>query len=223
MAKKKSYPANLLDALRVNRETHSNIQYDDLTDDQMKGLESVLSALSEREQIVIHHFYVEGMTRKAIAEKYNLTEYRIKQIIDHALRKFRLNREWLFYISNGYEANCEHLRQQRIQAEDEYRCAHGIKDHTHLYYQDISELHFPARIHNPLQKHGVKSVRDLVIFVCSSEKIRNFGELSAQTVSETLKNQKLLPEEWEYEVSGSINIPRLDIELRVFKALSKYK
>ena len=77
MANKKSYPANLLDALRVNREAQSNIKYDDLTDDQMKGLEYVLSALSEREQIVIHHFYVEGMTRKAIAEKYNLTEYRI--------------------------------------------------------------------------------------------------------------------------------------------------
>ena len=112
MGKRKNYPENVLDALHINREINCCLQFDELTEDQYKGIEYVFSILSEREQIVFRHYFVEGMTRKAIAEKYSVTEYRIKQIIDRALRKYRMNKEWLYYIANGYEGNSEYLSSQ---------------------------------------------------------------------------------------------------------------
>lgn len=223
MAKKRSYPANLLEALRINIETKSNINYYDLTDDQKNGLEYALSLLTEREATVFQHYYIDGMTKKAIAERYSITEYMIKKIIDNALRKYRRNKEWLFYISNGYEAHTDFLQQQLQSEEGEYCARCGIADSSHLYYQNISGLNFPARIYNPLSKHGIRTVRDLVIFVCSSDRIRNFGELSAKAVCEILERERLIPENWEIQYCRYTNIPRLDVELNVFKTLNQYK
>ena len=54
MGKKAEYPASLLKVLKVNDVTRSAIDYRDLTDDQMCGLEYALqNNLTEREAIVI--------------------------------------------------------------------------------------------------------------------------------------------------------------------------
>ena len=114
MGKKAEYPASLLKVLKVNDVTRSAIDYRDLTDDQMCGLEYALqNNLTEREAIVIRHYYQENMSMAAIAEKYNLPANRIKQIIRQAERKFQSNPEWLFYIANGYEAQTEYMQEQR--------------------------------------------------------------------------------------------------------------
>ena len=221
MGHRKNYPENILDALHINREINCCLQFDELTEDQYKGIEYVFSILSEREQIVFRHYFVEGMTRKAIAEKYSVTEYRIKQIIDRALRKYRMNKEWLYYIANGYEGNSEYLSSQLEKEEMAYRERFGITDKTHLYYQDFNVFEFPARIHNPLNKKGIKTVRDLIVFVCSSDRVRNFGDLSAKTVCDALKEKNLLPQNWEIQSKGYSNLPRLNVELKVFKELNE--
>lgn len=221
-AKKKSYPENLLDALQVNKETRSLIRYDELTDDQAKGLEYVLSFLTERERIVFEHYFVEGISRKMIGERYNLPENRIKQIIEHAIRKLRLNKDWLFYIANGYEANCEYVQEQLEQEEKQYLSKCGVRDSSHLYYQELQMLGFPTRIYNALTKHGVKTVRDLIVLVVASERIRNFGEVSYQTICTALKEESFLPQSWEYSPYGNLNIPCIDLELKVFRTLNEY-
>lgn len=189
MEKKKNYPENLLETLQVNKETQSMIRYDELTEDQARGLKYVLSFLTERERIVIEHYFVEGISRKAIGERYNLPENRIKQIIEHAIRKFRLNKEWLFYIANGYEANCEYLHEQLEQEEKLYLSKCDVSDSSHLYYQEFRMLGFPTRIYNSLAKHDVKTVRDLVVLIVASERIRNFGEVSYQAICTALKKK----------------------------------
>jgi len=223
MAKKKSYPENLLETLQLNKETQSMLRYDELTDDQSRGLEYVLSFLTERERIVIEHYFVEGISRKAIGERYNLPENRIKQVIEHTIRKIHLNKEWLFYIANGYEANCEYLREQLEQEEKLYLSKCDVSDLSHLYYQELRMLDFPTRIYNSLTKHGVNTVRDLVILVVASERVRNFGEVSYQAICTALKKENLLPQIWEYPHYGSNNIPRIDLELRVFRTLNQYE
>lgn len=67
MPRRYSYPENLLFVLHLNEETQRTICYDALTDDQRKGLEYALSALSEREQIVLREHFCEGIGYKAIA------------------------------------------------------------------------------------------------------------------------------------------------------------
>lgn len=74
MPRRYSYPKNLLSALHLNEETQRMISYDALTDDQRKGLEYALSALSEREQIVLREHFCEGIGYKAIGLHYNLSE-----------------------------------------------------------------------------------------------------------------------------------------------------
>ena len=86
MPRRYSYPENLLSALHLNEETQRMISYDALTDDQRKGLEYALSALSEREQIVLQHHFCEGIGYKAIGLHYNLSESRTRNIIRDALR-----------------------------------------------------------------------------------------------------------------------------------------
>ena len=62
--------------------------------------------------------------------------------------------------------------------EQIYRERRGITSPTHLYYQGLEALHLPAKLHNPLSRNGVKTVREVLIFLCSSAQIRNFGALS---------------------------------------------
>lgn len=225
MGKKAEYPVSLLRALKVNEVTRSAIDYWDLTDDQMCGLEYALQYnLTERETIVIRHYYQENMSMAAIAEKYNLPANRIKQIIRQAERKFQSNPEWLFYIANGYEAQTEYMQEQLITEEKSYCETRGIHDKSHLFYQDIASLGFPTRVLNPLMRAGLKTVRDLVIYIGSSNRIRKIGELSCKLVCDKLVEINLLPTEMEKDCRNNrfYNVSRLDEEVKVFKKLNSY-
>lgn len=225
MGKKAEYPASLLKVLKVNDVTRSAIDYRDLTDDQMCGLEYALkNNLTEREAIVIRHYYQENMSMAAIAEKYNLPTNRIKQIIRQAERKFQSNPEWLFYIANGYEAQTEYMQEQLKTEEKAYCETRGIHDKSHLFYQDIASLGFPTRVLNPLTRAGLKTVRDLVIYIGSSNRIRKIGELSCKLVCDKLVEINLLPAEMEKDCRNNrfYNVSHLDEEVKVFKKLNSY-
>ena len=225
MGKKAEYPVSLLKVLKVNDVTRSEIDYRDLTDDQMCGLEYALqNNLTEREAIVIRHYYQENMSMTAIAEKYNLPANRIKQIIRQAERKFQSNPEWLFYIANGYEAQTEYMQEQLKTEEKAYCETRGIHDKSHLFYQDIASLGFPTRVLNPLTRAGLITVRDLVIYIGSSNRIRKIGELSCKLVCDKLVEINLLPAEMEKDCRNNrfYNVSRLDEEVKVFKKLNSY-
>ncbi len=225
MGKNVEYPVSLLSVLKVNEMTRSAIDYQDLTDDQMCGLEYALqNNLTERETIVIRHYYQENMSMAAIAEKYSLPENRIKQIIRQAERKFQSNPEWLFYIANGYEAQTEYLQEQLKKEETAYCETRGVRDESHLYYQDIASLGFPSRVYNPLTRAGLQTVRDLVIYIVSSDRIRKIGELSCKLVCDKLVEINLIPTEMEKGCRNNrfYNVSRLDEEVKVFKKLNSY-
>ncbi len=57
MRKKNNYPANLLNALRLNDLLGTDIDYENLTEDQIKGADYILALLTEREEIVLDHYY----------------------------------------------------------------------------------------------------------------------------------------------------------------------
>ena len=214
MPRRYSYPKTLLSALHLNEETQRMISYDALTDDQRKGLEYALSALSEREQIVLREHFCEGIGYKAIGLHYNLSESRTRNIIRDALRWLWKNVAWLYYITDGFEARTAYLRQQ-LQTEEQLYCERcGITSPTHLYYQGLDALHLPA-------KCDVKTVREVLIFLCSSAQIRNFGALSATTVREHLAHVNLLPADGALPCCNA-KAPRLDLEVQVFRALNTH-
>ena len=219
MPRRYSYPENLLSALRLNEETQRAIVYAELTNDQRKGLEYALSALSERERIVLRHHFCEGIGYKAIGLRYNLSESRMRNIIRDALRWLHKNHVWLYYITDGFEARTACLRQQ-LRTEERIYCEHcGITPPAHLYYQGLEALHLPAKLHNPLNRNDVKTVREVIIFLCSSIRVRNFGALSGVALREHLARENLLPADGALPCCNA-EAPRLDLEVQVFQALN---
>lgn len=221
MPRRYNYPENLLSALHLNEETQRQIRYDELTDDQRKGLEYALSALTEREHVVLQHRFCDGLSCKTIALHYNLSENRVRSIVRDALRWLRKNAAWLYYITDGYEARIARLQKQ-LQTEERMYCERcGITSPMHLYCQGLDALHLPVKLHNPLCRNDVKTIRELLIFLCSSTHIRNFGALSKAAVQEYLAHENLLPT-GEPLPCCNVEAPRLDLEVQVFQALNAH-
>ena len=136
--RKRLYPENLLMELSLSLETGMDIDYENLTDDQLIGLEYVLSLLTERSQALIHEYYKNNKSRKQIAEQYHLTENRVRQCIGHALRDLSKNKEMFFYIAKGYQANVQYLTEQLNNEELFYKKQRGIcSNDEHIFYQEI--------------------------------------------------------------------------------------
>lgn len=221
MPRRYSYPENLLSALHLNEETQRTISYNALTEDQHKGLEYALSALSEREQIVLREHFCEGVGYKAVGLHYNLSESRMRNIIRDALRWLHKNPAWLYYITDGFEVRTAYLRQQ-LRTEEQLYCERcGIASPAHLYYQELEALQLPAKLHNPLSRNNVKTVREVMIFLCSSAQIRNFGALSAAAVRERLARENLLTANGALPCCN-VKAPRLDLEVQVFGSLNTH-
>lgn len=218
----KNYPANLLEALRLPDLLGVNMNYENLTADQMEGVNYVLSHLTERERIVLDHYYREGMTQAAIAEQYQgITENRVRGMINRALKKMHV-KEWLLYAANGYEANRERLKRQFAAAEARYCAERGIANPAHIYYQGIKSLKLPPRMEKALTRSGFRTVRELLVFVCSprSRYVRNFGTLSLDFARKILERENLLPE--NFKMSATPCIPQLDLEASVFQQINAF-
>lgn len=52
-------------------------------------IHDVLNSLSGRDGAVLHYYYLEKLTLKEIAQKFNLSSERIRQIKEHGLRMLR--------------------------------------------------------------------------------------------------------------------------------------
>ena len=75
MARKRPYPENILHDLKVDGATIEDLDF---------------SHLPERETSVVQMYYIENtMTLREIADAYEVTELRMRQIINKALRKIR--------------------------------------------------------------------------------------------------------------------------------------
>ena len=88
-------------------------------------------------------------------------------------------------------------------------------------YQGLEALHLPTKCYNPLSRNDVKTVREVLIFLCSSARIRNFGALSRTALREQLVRESLLPAGVALPCCNA-ETPRLDLEAEVFQALNTH-
>ena len=91
------YPYGLLHDIGIDN-------YETPTDDQVKGLEYIITQLPERTQQIINLRYKDYKTYKYIADMFNITPERIRQIIGKTLRKFRYT-EFIIYTKYGYNVS----------------------------------------------------------------------------------------------------------------------
>ncbi|MCD7763645.1 MAG: sigma-70 family RNA polymerase sigma factor [Lachnospiraceae bacterium] len=113
----KEYPAGLLEA--VGKYVHHELKLQtgqDLSDDQMQGLDMVLHQLKERERIALLYRYKDRMTYREIGQKYGVTRSRIEQMLSKCLRKLAHPSRW-GYVVRGYQGQTEYLKA--VKKEDE--------------------------------------------------------------------------------------------------------
>ena len=217
--RKRLYPANLLTELSLNEEMGTNIDYENLSADQLEGLNYVLSCLTERNRLLIREYYENYKSRRQIAEQYHLTENRVRQCISRTLGDLNGNRRMFAYITNGYCANVEYLTHQLAEEETIYRQRRGICGSEHLLYQDINELSFSTRIYRALKINQIHTVRELLIRTCAGCRIRNLGDISKAQILEKLTMENLLPVHFEIEPLPA-SLPQLNRDAEIFRKLN---
>lgn len=221
MAKKRNYPANLLHAMKFNQFMETDIDYENMTEDQKKALSVMMqNHLTERENHIVKMLYVQGMSRKEIAEEYELPENRIRQIVDKALRKLR-KKEWLLYVVDGYDAHLRVLQEQIFIEEIKY-CGHiGIEGKPHVLYQSVDSLGVSKRVLYSIKKGGCESIRDVIVSLGIAPAHRKYGEVAALRICEDLKSKKLLPENY-VPIKWQLHAPLPDIEVAVFHHINSF-
>lgn len=219
---KRPYPANLLSAIQLNEICGTAMDYATLTTDQMEGLANLLKQLTEREQFVLDKHYHEGISMKALADQYHVTQNRIRQIIRHAVKKCQV-KELLLYVADGFTARTKALTEQAAQAEQLY-CQHLSKEGVHLYRLEAGALNLPAKVLHTLDRAGVHAIRDLVIlsqYEAGLCRIRMLGAASERQIIARLQSAGLLPAEYE-KIPGYPCCMKPDRELTAFRNLNRF-
>lgn len=219
---KRPYPANLLSAIQLNEICGTAMDYAALTTDQMEGLANLLKQLTEREQFVLDKHYHEGISMKALADQYHVTQNRIRQIIRHAVKKCQV-KELLLYVADGFTARTKALTEQAAQAEQLY-CQHLSKEGVHLYRLEAGALNLPAKVLHTLDRAGVHAIRDLVIlsqYEAGLCRIRMLGAASERQIIARLQSAGLLPAEYE-KIPGYPCCMKPDRELTAFRNLNRF-
>ena len=219
---KRPYPANLLSAIQLNEICGTEMDYATLTTDQMEGLANLLKQLTEREQFVLDKHYHEGISMKALADQYHVTQNRIRQIIRHAVKKCQV-KELLLYVADGFTARTKALTEQAAQAEQLY-CQHLSMEGVHLYRLEAGALDLPVKVLHTLDRAGVHAIRDLVIlsqYEAGLCRIRMLGAASERQIITRLQSAGLLPAQYE-RIPGCPCCMKPDRELAAFRNLNRF-
>lgn len=177
---KDAYPVNLLKDINMNECSDGKFDYDHLSEDQIAGLEYILSQLKKREKEMILLRYLEGKTYPEIANIYERSRSRIDQIMKKALRKLR-HPSRVVYIINGYEAE---IRKQGRQWELFMILHEGDSNERRqeVLQQSIEILLLSVRSYNALTRSGIRTINDLIEKTKEPnwyDHCRNLGRMSA--------------------------------------------
>lgn len=219
---KHPYPANLLSAIQLNEICGTAMDYATLTTDQMEGLANLLKQLTEREQFVLDKHYHEGISMKALADQYHVTQNRIRQIIRHAVKKCQV-KELLLYVADGFTARTKALTEQAAQAEQLYCQCFGVEE-AYLYRQKVDALDLSTKVMRTLERAGIHTIRDLVIlsqYETGLGRIRMLGATSEMQIVTHLQSAGLLPAQYE-RIPGCPCCMKPDRELAAFRNLNRF-
>ena len=221
MAKKKNYPANLLKYVKFNETYGFHIDYDNLTDDQLQGLEYILeNVMSERNKLLLDLRYKKCMTYKEITTECNLTENRTQQLFREIHRRLSKLDGWAAYVPNGFVGHTEYLKNLLTHAESLYCGERGIENSTHIYYQDLEQLGLTTYACHCFRRAGVQTVRELTIYMAFKRRTRGVGEKTLQMTYDALKAEKLIPA--DYKPKEQRKSSDLDNTLSAFVELVRY-
>ena len=192
----KEYPLNLMtDFYKICEHTSSDTLYC-MNEDQVMGLNAVLSTLDDRRRSIMILHYKHGKTYKDIAEKFNLSTERIRQLRDKAFRI--INKPYNYaLIKNGYI----HTMNTFITVNAHY----GINGNKPLTPDDsilelpFNNLRLSVRCLNALTRRNpcLKTIKDLIDLKPEDIlRIRNLGIKSIKEINYELESLGIYNTAW---------------------------
>ena len=195
-----SYPENLLQVLGIEYNEHI-----------LERLKHVFKDIPIRESTVVQMAYQEQLTLDQIAQEFDVTRERIRQILAKALRRIKFRSKYLELgnlaypetkVKEDYKLYIAQMQNQwTYESAVEYINNHKPEKYTPSYPEDILELDFSVRTYNCLKRSRINTVEELL--QKSEEdlmKVRNLGRKS-------LKEIRLKLEELGYIYENSYEPP----------------
>ena len=207
------YPINLIIDIRSwsNEQLNSSnnhiivITPDMLPADINGTIEYLLARLSERDREIILKRYQEKRTYTDIAQDYDLTRERVRQIINKTLRKLSIGEGDKMlrygikeYFNQKYQKVIQIEKEQAEKtgyikgwnaATTEYQTTKHIPQQLQTEKQNMSILHLDlsVRTYNALHFAGINTIQDLIELNGDQiKKIRNLGQKCWVEIYQTL-------------------------------------
>lgn len=197
-----TYPFNLVAAIFGECDLIEFIEKEKyvFTEDAEEGLKDALKTLTEREQSVIEMRYAGLMKLEDVANEFNVTRERIRQVEAKALRKLRhpLRSRAILLGKNGLkkreECNIinesikelERQREMLLAEVNQLKADAYDREHKMLPVtsEGIATLELSVRSYNCLLRAGIKTIADLDRKMRENDwhHIRNLGRKSAEEI-----------------------------------------
>ena len=203
-----AYPFNLL--LAVKGQSDREIP-EVLTDDHLAGIHYVLSLLDERERGILLQRYEEQKLRNEIAEDFDISPERVRQIESKACKKLQRLPNWSYiqYGVAGYLRKVVSSEYNRGYGVG-YRMGYndGVKDGIsgatqpagpdEVLNRPIETLDLPTRAHSCLIAMGCKRIADVVrVPGAKIATTPHLGRISANDIAKALKAQGIGITAWD--------------------------
>lgn len=178
----KEYPENLLCAIMGERNLEA-IGFNSDISIVGERLEKMLDTLLPREKEILHIRWKNRFSFQTVAEMYNLTKERIRQIENKALRKLRHPTRWAF-IKDGIDIKAERLKALELaKTQKEERIVNLQFDKIGIEHLDLS-----VRSYNCLKRAGYDTLKEILVLTDADFcRIRNMGSRSINEVKEKIK------------------------------------
>lgn len=199
MTKNLPWPYNLLNDV-------FGYDFEEIDNDQMRGLEYAIGTLTERERNSLLESYSNGATIEQIAAIYNVTRSRIQQIMQKGIRKLR-HPSRARYITKGYFVasgelfekaferwlpEIERAKEAAEQKISEYEAmAKGVevKPVNGNRGMHIDDMFLSVRAYNCLRRAGYDTVdKILAAEGWQMRTIRNLGQKSLDEIYKKLRD-----------------------------------
>lgn len=215
---KAPWPYNLAEAVLYNSNRGNKMLKDDqhmrypLTDDQIKGLEYIISKLDESEQKVVNLYFKNGKTQEETSSELQKSKERTIQIIHRIVRKMS-RPTFVDYIIFGYQQYTDKVNEYNKLLNDLLCTQYEIKKsdakaqhiqgeiNNNICFQHsgrissfttINVLDLSPRTHTCLQRAGISTIGELI---CHTEEeiggIRNLGLKSLKEIKNALEDNGL--------------------------------
>jgi len=151
---KAPYPSNLMMTVKEDYHWTVPMPTENLTEDNIAGINHALSMLSERDQTIIRLRFEERQTLKQVGEHFGFSPENTRRRVYEALKKLR-HRPCLGYLLYGLRGYEEYVSQREKEENDPYPEA--------IMSMTIEEMDLSIRATNCLRNAGYTHVRDIAM------------------------------------------------------------